>query len=74
MGYRYNLNDRILGGSCEPRFNPEFGGDRLNTKLGPSRPSPMVRETSMKGCVYEQGQAQRRRLIGLPSRFHRDDY
>ena len=69
MAYRYNLDDRILGGSMEPRLNPEFGGDRINAKLGPSRPTPLVRETSQRGCVYENGNAQRRRLIGLPSRF-----
>lgn len=68
---RYSLDDRISGGSCEPRLSPSFGGDRLNTKLGPTRPQPMVRETST-GCVYENGNAQRRRLIGLSSRFDRD--
>lgn len=72
MAYRYNLNDRIYGGSCEPRLNPAFGGERINTKLGPSRPSPLVRETSQRGCVYETGRAARRDLIGLPSRLTRE--
>jgi hypothetical protein len=72
MGTRYNLNDRIMGGSMEPRLSPEFGGDRLNAKLGPNRPSPLVRETST-GSIRENGNAQRRRLIGLPARFDRDN-
>jgi hypothetical protein len=71
MAYRYNVNERIFGGSMEGRLNPEFGGDRINTKLGPNRPTPLVRETSAKGCVYENGNDQRRRLIGLPPRFDR---
>lgn len=69
MAYRYNLDDRIFGGSMEPRLNPEFGGDRLNVKLGPGRPSPLVRETSQRGCVYENEAAARLARIGLSSRF-----
>jgi hypothetical protein len=71
MAYRYSLDDRIFGGSMEGRLNPEFGGDRINAKLGPTRPTPLVRETSMRGCVYEENTARRRSLIGLPSRFDR---
>jgi hypothetical protein len=69
MAYRYSLDDRIFGGSMAPRFNPEFGGDRLNVKLGPGRPSPLVRETSKRGCVYENEADARRSRIGLSSRF-----
>lgn len=65
---RYNLSDRIFGGSMEPRLNPEFGGERINTRLAPERPRPLVKE----GCIRENGNAQRRRLIGLPSRFDRE--
>ena len=68
MGIKYRTGDRTFGGSMEPRFNPEFGGDRINARLGPERPKPMVRE----GCVRENGNAQRRRLIGLPARFDRE--
>ncbi len=70
MGYRYNLNDRDLGGSMEPRLNPEFGGERLGTRQ--PRPSPLVRETSHSGCVRETMGGQRRRLIGLPPKFDRE--
>jgi hypothetical protein len=45
MGYRYNLDDRIFGGSMEPRLNPEFGATQLNVKHGPKNfPSPLVRQ------------------------------
>ena len=71
MGYRYSTEDRIFGGSMEPRLNPEFGGDRLNAKLGPRRPTPLVKATSNNNCIPEHGNEQRRRLIGLPSRFDR---
>lgn len=70
MGYKYRTGDRTFGGSMEPRFNPEFGAERLEGGH-PSRPSPLVRETSARGSVSENGEAQRRRLIGLPSRFDR---
>lgn len=73
MGYRYTTEERIFGGSMEPRLNPEFGGDRLNAKLGPNRPTPLVRSTSHGACVRERGNEQRRRLIGLPPRFDRKD-
>ncbi len=71
MGFKYRTGDRTFGGSMEPRLNPGFGGERINTKLGPTRPSPLVRETST-GCVYESGGAQRKRLIGLPAKFERE--
>lgn len=71
MGFKYRTGDRTFGGSMEPRLNPEFGGDRIPSPQ-PRRPSPMVRETTT-GCVSENGNAQRRRLIGLPSRFDRDN-
>lgn len=71
MGYRYNLNDRILGGSMEPRLNPEIVDQRLNANLGPNRPRPLVRETN-SGSIGENGNNRRRRLIGLPSRFDRE--
>lgn len=71
MGYRYRTGDRTFGGSMEPRLNPEFGGERINAKLGPTRPSPLVRQTSTS-AVREEGGAQRRRLIGLPPKFDRE--
>ena len=72
MGYRYNLNDRTLGGSMSPRLNPEIADTRLNAKLGLSLPRPLVRETASRGCVEVEGNARRRRLIGLPPRFDRE--
>ena len=71
MGYRYNLDDRIFGGSMEPRLNPKLVEPQLNAKLGPERPRPLARETST-GCVYENGRTARRGRIGLPSRFDRE--
>jgi hypothetical protein len=71
MGFKYRTGDRTFGGSMEPRLNPGFGGERLNEKLGPGRPSPLVRETS-GGCVYEAQAGARRRLIGLPAKFERE--
>lgn len=71
MGERYNVNERISGGSMSPRLNPRITDDRLNAKLGPDRPNPVIRETSGRGCVYENGNARRRGLIGLSSRFDR---
>jgi hypothetical protein len=71
MGRRYNTEDRIFGGSMEPRLNPEFGADRIPSPQ-PRRPSPMARATSSGGSIAENGNAQRRRLIGLPSRFDRE--
>lgn len=71
MGYRYNLNDRNLGGSMEPRLNPKIGERQLNANLGPARPRPLVRETTT-GCVSENGKQSRRDLIGLPGRFARE--
>ena len=70
MGYRYNLNDRILGGSMDPRLNPDCVDTRLNVKLRPTWPSPMVRETST-GSIHERGNAARRAAIGLNSKFDR---
>jgi hypothetical protein len=71
MGYRYKTEDRILGGSMEPRLNPKLAEPQLNAKLGPARPRPLVRETST-GCVYENGKQARRDVIGLPGRFSRE--
>lgn len=60
--------DRIFGGSMEPRFNPRLPDTRLNARLGPERPSPLVRETS-SGEVRARNAS--RRLIGLPGRLER---
>lgn len=70
MGYRYSVNDRIFGGSMEPRLNPEIVDRRLNAKIGRELPRPVVRETTT-GCVSYGGDNERRRLIGLPPRFDR---
>jgi len=73
MARRYTTEDRILGGSMEGRFNPEFGADGLNTKHGPSNyPSPLMKATGGGNCIREQGKARRRRLIGLPAKFERE--
>lgn len=69
MGYRYRTGDRIFGGSMEPRFNPAFGGDKLNVKLGPNLPSPLVRSTNQE-CVRVPDDGRKAR-IGLPERFRK---
>ena len=70
MGYRYRTGDRVFGGSAEPRFNPEFGGERINAKLGPNLPRPLVRATSDKNPVMV-GDDGRKARIGLPERFRK---
>ena len=73
MGRRYTTEDRILGGSMEGRLNPEFGATHLNAKHGPSNyPSPLIKATGGGNCVGEHGNGQRRRLIGLPTKFERE--
>jgi hypothetical protein len=62
MGYRYHTGDRVYGGSMEPRLNPTCVDPRLNAKLRPSWPSPMVRETSMSGCVKEEDSGRKARI------------
>lgn len=71
MGRHYNLNDRIAGGSMEPRLNPEFGGSSRIPRTGPNRPSPLVRATSGENPVREESMGRRGR-IGLPGRFFRE--
>jgi len=71
MGYRYRTGDRVFGGSAEPRFNPSFGGDRINTKLGPRLPNSLVRATSGDhGCLHVDEPGHKTR-IGIPDRFKR---
>lgn len=70
MGYRYELDDRDLGGAMEPTLNPRIVNRQLNAKLGPTSPNPLVRDTS-NGGLAENGAARRRAAIGLPSRFDR---
>lgn len=72
MGYRYNVNDRIYGGSMDPRLSPEIVDQRLNSRLGRELPKPMVRETST-GEVRYGGNAARRARIGLPGRLTRGE-
>lgn len=55
-------------GSAEPRLNPNFRGDKLNSKLGPNMPRPLVRETS-GGAVSVGSDTERRRMAGLSKRF-----
>ena len=70
MGYRYTTEDRILGGSCDPRLVPKIVNTQLNAKLRPPHtPVPSVRETS-SGEMFEQ-EPRRKERIGLPDRFLR---
>jgi hypothetical protein len=67
MGYRYNIEDRIFGGSMEGRLNPKFETSNRPGigDLGARRlPNPMVKNTEMQ-TIPEQD-AQRRSRIGLP--------
>ena len=63
---RYNTEDRIAGGSMEPRLNPEFGGTGLNTKLGPKWHE--IHNTEDKAMKVPDPE-HRRRQAGLPDRF-----
>jgi hypothetical protein len=61
---------------CAPlRLNRRSNPD-LNAKLGPRMPSPsLVRETGQtSGCYREEGEASRRRSIGLSSRLENKGY
>jgi hypothetical protein len=70
MGYRYTTEDRIYGGSCDPRLVPKIVNTQLNAKLRPpGTPIPSVRETS-SGEMWEQ-EPSRKARIGLPDRFLR---
>jgi hypothetical protein len=70
MGYRYRTGDRVFGGSMEPRLNPDCVDPRLNAKLRPDWPRPMVRETDRGGAIAETDSG-RRAKIGLPDKFRK---
>ena len=63
----FNLDDRPIGGSMEPRLAPKIGDTRLNAKLPPSFPNPLVRETNDAGINPLSGRV--RRLSGMRRRF-----
>jgi hypothetical protein len=73
MGYRYNIEDRIYGGSFDDRLNPKFETSNRPGigDLGARRlPNPMVKNTEMQ-TIPEQD-SRRRGRIGLPEgRFKR---
>jgi hypothetical protein len=70
MGRRYTTEERIFGGSMEPRLNPKIADTALNAKIGGRFPSPMVRQTNTS-CVQENGAEARKSRIGIPDRFKR---
>lgn len=74
MGYRYNLNDRILAGSMDPRLNPDCVDPRLNVKLRPSPwwPDPMVRYTCNGKELNDPRQRKRLEDSGIRRRFIKD--
>jgi hypothetical protein len=70
MGKKYDLNERDGRGSFEPRFNPAFGGERINAKLGPPLPNPLARATSHENPLMV-GDGYRKSRIGIPERFRK---
>jgi hypothetical protein len=66
MSRRYTTEDRIMGGSMEPRLNPEFNGTGLNQKLGPHW--HQIHNTEGKSMSVPDPE-HRRRQAGLPDRF-----
>jgi hypothetical protein len=60
MAEKYDVNDRYWGGSGTPRLNPSCVDPRLNAKLRPDWPRPMVRATSAGNCVRETPDGKRR--------------
>ena len=73
MGYRYNTEDRIFGGSMEGRLNPKFETSNrpgIGDLGARTLPNPMVKNTELQ-TIPEQD-ARRRSRIGLPEgRFKR---
>lgn len=68
---RYTTEERIFGGSCDPRLAPKINSTELNARGGVRNwPSPLVRETSKSGCLYEENNGRKNR-IGVPDRFKR---
>jgi hypothetical protein len=67
MGFRYRTGDRVFGGSMEPRLNPDCVDARLNTKLRPSFPSPLVRATGNDRALPDPYPG-RKELTGLKNK------
>lgn len=59
MALKYNVNDRYMGGSCDPRLDAKIVNTELNAKLGPRFP-PKEREP---------GVMRRRAVIGVPQKL-----
>jgi hypothetical protein len=69
---RIRNNDRFIpGGSMEPRLNPEIGNTKLNAKLGPNLPRPLIRTTGQDNPLRIGSDSARQRSAGLPGRFNR---
>ena len=60
-----------LGGSCEGRLKPEIAETKLNKKLGPDYPRPLVERTNFN-AMYPGHMPRRRPLIGLPKSFDKE--
>lgn len=58
-------------GSMDPRLSPEIADDRLNEKLGPRMPRPLVRQTNT-APYYPGTERARRAVIGLPDKLLKD--
>jgi hypothetical protein len=74
MARKYDLNQRYWGGSGEPRLNPECVDPRLNTRLRPTWPRPMVHATSQRNCIQETADSKRRldhENTMLPGKFRK---
>jgi len=67
MGYKYHTGDRTFGGSMSRRLNPSCVDDRLNARLGPSLPRPLVRATS-GGRALGDPYPARKNVTGLKNK------
>lgn len=73
MSYRYNLNDRIFGGSMAPRLNPKIVCTHIDAGVQGAKhlPFPLVKNTEDRS-VKEQFRGRRAtENTMLPARFFR---
>jgi len=68
MGYRYDVNERVYGGSMSQRLNPDIARTGLNQKIGADMPRPMV-HCNDKAVPSQQGGRLGR--IRMPDRFRK---
>ena len=71
MAYKYSVNERIYGGSMDPRLSHETVDQRLNARLHAELPRSM--HATEDGSVGIGQNQKRRREIGMPAKFIRGE-